>query len=106
MCHDTTAQPRALGWVDADRSPDIEQDRAAVARLARRLGYGLVWPDEISALPVSAQLPSIGADTVLMPSLDHLDVAELRRVLEIADVETASPRRSLPRRSTVAGVVR
>ncbi|MFG3617484.1 hypothetical protein [Nocardia sp. NPDC047654] len=106
MTHDITDQPRALGWIDAELSLSVEWDRAGVERLASRLGYRLVWPDEISVLPVSAQLQCIGADTVLMPSSDHLDHAELRRVQEIADVETVNPRLSLPRRSVFAEDIR
>jgi hypothetical protein len=103
MTQDITDQPRALGWIDPELSPSVEWDRAGVERLARRLGYRLIWPDEISVLPVSAQLRSVGADTVVMPSPDHLSKAELDRVQEIAHVETVSPRLSFPRRSVVAG---
>lgn len=99
------SQPRALGWINDDVSTAPEADRAAVQRLADRLGYRLVWPDEISVLPVSAQLPSIGADAVLMPAPDHLDPLELNRVMDIADVETVSPRLSFARWS-IAGAAR
>ncbi|MEU2173689.1 hypothetical protein ABZ552_05630 [Nocardia sp. NPDC019219] len=102
MTQDIANQPRALGWIDVDLSPSVEWDRAGVERLARRLGYRLIWPDEISVLPVSAQVRNIGADAVLMPSPDHLDEAELHRVQEIAHVETVNPRESFPRRSVFA----
>lgn len=100
---DQDIQPRALGWINADVSTAPDRDREAVQRLADRLGYRLVWPDEISVLPVSAQLHSIGADTVLMPAPEHLDPLELNRVMDLADVETVNPRLSFAR-WTVAGL--
>lgn len=101
--HPLDTRPRALGWIDHDTSTAPEWDRAQVERLAARLGYRLVWPDEISVLPVSAQLHSLGVDTVLMPAPHHIDPLALSRVMEIADVETVHPRLSFARWS-IAGV--
>lgn len=104
--HETQhSQPRALGWVDDDVSTAPQWDRAQVQRLADRLGYRLVWPDEISVLPVSAQVRSIGADAVLMPAPHHIDPMELSRVMDIADVETVNPRLSFAHWS-IAGAAR
>ncbi|WP_051165463.1 hypothetical protein [Nocardia testacea] len=102
--HPLDTRPAALGWINADVSAAPDRDKAAVQQLADRLGYRLVWPDEISVLPVSAQLHSLGADTVLMPAPDHLGPLELSRVMEIADVETVHPRLSFARWS-IAGAV-
>lgn len=102
---DQHGQPRALGWINDEVSTAPEWDRAAVQRLADRLGYRLVWPDEISVLPIAAQLHSLGADTVLMPAPDHLSPLELNRVMDMADVETVNPRLSFAR-WTVAGSAR
>ncbi|MGV9635747.1 hypothetical protein ACWDO0_16310 [Nocardia rhamnosiphila] len=99
--HSQDSQPRALGWINAEVSTAPDRDKAAVQRLADRLGYLLVWPDEISVLPVSAQLHSLGADTVLMPSPEHLDPLELNRVMDVADVETVNPRLSFARWTAV-----
>ncbi|MGI5217842.1 hypothetical protein [Nocardia sp. CA-290969] len=87
----------ALGWVDLDASTTPEWDRAQVLRLARRLGYHLVWPDERSLLPVADQARNAGADMVILPAPEHLGPLELNRVMDVADVETVIPRLSFAR---------
>lgn len=98
-------QPTAFGWVDDDVSAAPEWDRAQVGRLADRLGYQIVWPDEYSVLPVADQARNSGADVVILPAPDHLAPLELNRVMDVADVETVIPRLSFARWHTV-GVVR
>ncbi|MFD4401197.1 hypothetical protein ACFWPH_00385 [Nocardia sp. NPDC058499] len=90
-------EPTALGWVDDDASTAPDWHRAQVRRLAQRLGYRLVWPDERSVLHVADQARNAGVDTVIMPAPDHLDPVALNRLMDIADVETVSPRMSYAR---------
>lgn len=90
-------EPIALGWIDHDVSVAIGWDRAQMRRLARRLGYQLVWPDERSMLPVADQARDAGADAVILPTPDHLGPLELNRVMNVADVETVIPRLSFAR---------
>lgn len=88
----------ALGWIDYDISRAPETDRDRIRRLADQLGYHLVWPYEHSILRVVDQVRNAGADLVIMPATDHLDPLELDAVLDVADVETVSPRLGFPRR--------
>lgn len=96
--------PIAFGWVDEDASSAPDWDRAQVSRLARHLGYRVVWSDEYSVLSVPDQVRNIGADVVILPAPDHLGPLELNRVMDVADVETVSPRLSFARWSTVRGL--
>ncbi|WP_174188280.1 hypothetical protein [Nocardia barduliensis] len=90
-------RPTAFGWIDHDASTAPEWDRAQVCRLARRLGYRVVWPDERSVLPVADQARDAEADVVILPAPHHLGPLELNRVMDIADVETVLPRFSFAR---------
>jgi hypothetical protein len=60
--------PIAFGWIDYDSSTAPGWDRVQVLRLARRLGYHVVWPDERSVLPVADQARNAGADVVILPA--------------------------------------
>ncbi|WP_460698692.1 hypothetical protein [Nocardia thraciensis] len=82
-----------------------EWDRSQVQRLARRLGYRLVWPRELSVLPVADQARNAGADVVIVPAPDHLDPLELNATMVVADVETVLPRLSFARWS-ITGAAR
>lgn len=90
-------EPTALGWIDHDADTSPEWARAQVLRLARRLGYRVVWPDANSVLPVSEQARNAGVDAVILPSPDHLGPVDLNRVMDVADVETVLPRLSFAR---------
>ncbi len=90
-------EPIAFGWVDDDVSPAPDWDRAQVSRLARRLGYRLVWSGIRSVLPVADQVRNAAADVVITPAPEHLGPLELNRVMDIADVETVLPRLSFAR---------
>lgn len=84
--------PIALGWIDGDATSAPSWDRVQALRLANRLGYDLVWPDERSVLSVADQVRNSGADVVILPASDHLGPLELNRVMDVADVETVLPR--------------
>ena len=90
-------RPTAFGWIDHDASTALEWDAARVCRLARRLGYHVVWPDDRSVLSVADQARNAGADVVIVPAPDHLGPLELNRVMDIADVEVVLPRLSFAR---------
>lgn len=93
-------EPIAFGWVDDDMSTAADWDRAQVCRLARRLGYRLVWADVRSVLPVADQVRNAAAEVLIMPEPRHLGPLELNRVMGVADVETVLPRLSFARWST------
>ncbi|MEU6559782.1 hypothetical protein [Nocardia nova] len=89
-------RPVALGWVHPE-SPALDWDLAQVRRLARHLGYRLVWPPETSRIPLADQVRAAGAEAVITPSTDHIGVLTLHAVMWVADVETVTPRLSFAR---------
>lgn len=89
--------PTAFGWIDYEVSTAPDWDRAQVRRLAERLGYQILWPDERSVLSVADQARNAGADMVILPAPNHLGPLELNRVMDVADVETVLPRLSFAR---------
>lgn len=93
-------RPTAFGWIDYELSTAPDWDRAQVRRLAERLGYQIVWPDELSVLPVTDQARNARADVVILPSPNHLGALELNRLMDVADVETVLPRLSFARWAT------
>ncbi|WP_433621737.1 hypothetical protein [Nocardia sp. CA-120079] len=95
------ARPTALGWIDSAVSEAPHWDAALVRRLARRLGYLLVWPSDSSVLPLVDQVRAADVDAVIMPSPGHLDAITLHAVMCIVDIETATPRMSFARWATV-----
>ena len=86
----------ALGFAHPDSNVS-EWDLAQVRRLARRLGYRLVWPPETSRIPLVDQVRAVGAEAVIAPSTDHLGPVTLQAVMCVADVETVRPRLSFAR---------
>lgn len=94
-------RPTALGYVDPDVSTSLEWDRAQVQRLARHLGYLVIWPELSSVLPLFDQVRAADVDAVVMPGPHHLGPLELNRVMDLVDVETVLPRLSFARWSTV-----
>ncbi|PPJ24206.1 hypothetical protein C5E45_28270 [Nocardia nova] len=86
----------ALGWVHPE-SAALDWDIAQVRRLARHLGYRLVWPPETSRIPLADQARTAGADAVITPSTEHLGILTLHAVMGVADVETVTPRLSFAR---------
>ncbi|MGW4770796.1 hypothetical protein ACWEO2_22490 [Nocardia sp. NPDC004278] len=91
------AQPTAFAWIDPAVTTASDWDHAQVRRLARQLGFVLVWPPEITLLPLVDQVRAADVDAVISPSPEHLDVITLHAVMCIADVETACPRISFAR---------
>lgn len=89
-------RPVALGWVHPE-SASIEWDQAQARRLARALGYRLIWPPVASHIPLVDQVRQADADAVITPSTDHLGILTLHSVMTIADVETVTPRLSFAR---------
>jgi len=90
-------RPTALAWIDPDISEALDWDRAKVRRLARALGYELVWPSEDSVIPVVDQVCAADVDAVITPSPDHLGVIALNALMHVVSVETACPRISFAR---------
>ncbi len=89
-------RPTALGWVDPDISTAPEWDRAQMYRLARHLGYAMVWL-EPSLIPLVDQVRAEDVDAVIVPSPTHLHPVLLNALMDVADVETVLPRMSFAR---------
>ncbi|MEU4315911.1 hypothetical protein [Nocardia sp. NPDC024068] len=96
--------PIAFGWIDVEVSRSWEWEFAQVQRLARRLGYRLVWASAESVLPVAEQARGAGAEVVIVPAPDHLGPIALNAVMGVADVETVLPRLSFARWRLTEGV--
>ncbi|WP_237755098.1 hypothetical protein [Nocardia nova] len=75
----------------------LDWDMAQVRRLARHLGYRLVWPEEASRIPLADQARAAGAEAVIVPSTDHIGAMTLHAAMCVADVETVTPRLSFTR---------
>ncbi len=86
----------ALGWIHPE-STALDWDTAQVRRLARHLGYELVWPPETSRIPLVDQVREACADVVITPSPDHLGIMTLHALMCVTDVETVTPRLSFAR---------
>lgn len=89
-------RPTALGWIDLDVSVAPNWDRAQMQRLARHLGYILIWP-EASLTPLPDQVRTADVDAVIVPSPAHLHPVTLNALMNHADVETVLPRMSFAR---------
>lgn len=90
-------RPTALAWIDPEVSNAPNWDAAQVKRLARRLGYALVWPVPHPTIPLIDQIRTADVDAIVMPTPAHLDARTLDLVMHLADVETACPRLSFAR---------
>ncbi|WP_433732602.1 hypothetical protein ACQP0C_09755 [Nocardia sp. CA-129566] len=89
-------RPTALGWIDLEVSTAPDWDSAQMHRLARYLGYSLVWP-EFSVIPLVDQVRAADVDAVIVPSPEHLHPIMLNALMDVADVETVLPRMSFAR---------
>ncbi|MEV5835766.1 hypothetical protein [Nocardia sp. NPDC052112] len=69
--------------------------------MARRLGYALIWPPDISLVPLVDQVRAADVDAVIVPSLGYLDPLVLHTLMGITDVESIVPRMSFARWATV-----
>ncbi|MBF4998317.1 hypothetical protein IRT45_14270 [Nocardia sp. BSTN01] len=87
------AEPTALAWIADDVSETAQWHAAQLRRLARHLGYALVWPGA-SLVPLPDLVRDADVDAVLTPSPEHMDALTLNAVMALADVETVSPRLS------------
>ncbi|MEV5647813.1 hypothetical protein AB0L57_06125 [Nocardia sp. NPDC052254] len=96
-------RPIALGWV-APESAALEWGMAQVRRLAKRLGYRLVWAPDTSRIPLVDQVRETGAEAVIAPSTMDFDCMTLNALMMIADVETVHPRLSFARWATTPPV--
>ncbi|MFX0579708.1 hypothetical protein [Nocardia nepalensis] len=90
-------EPTALGWVDFETSAAPDWDRAQVRRLARRLGYELIWLSDDTVLNLVDAVRAEDVDAVITPAPNHLDLVTLNRLMTLADIETACPRTSFAR---------
>lgn len=90
-------RPTALGWIDHDTSVAPEWERAQIQRLARHLGYALIWAPVDSVLPLVDQVRQADVDIVIAPAPDHLDALTLNAVMSVVGVETVCPRLSFSR---------
>lgn len=95
-------KPIALGWIDHERNSAPDWHAAQVQRLARKLGYRLVWPADLSVLPLADQVRNTDAEAVILPAPDHIGALELDALMRGADVETVFPRLSFARWSITA----
>ncbi|WP_227979542.1 hypothetical protein [Nocardia spumae] len=91
------AHPTALAWIDPELSTAPSWDAAQLKRLARQLGYALVWPVTNRTVPVIDQIRTADVDAVVMPAPAHLDALTLDRVMHLVDIETVCPRMSFAR---------
>ncbi|MGY4101605.1 hypothetical protein ACW2Q0_18920 [Nocardia sp. R16R-3T] len=98
-------KPVALAWIDYDNSAAPQWEAAQVQRLARRLGYRLVWPERPALLPLADQVRNAGADAVILPAPDHVGPLELDGLMHVADIETVCPRLSFARWSFAGGAL-
>lgn len=88
--------PTAFGVSDPD-SEAYEWQRAQVQRLARHLGYAVIWPPDDSLLPLVDQVRQADVDVVIVPSTEHVDALTLNAVMSVAPVESVCPRLSFAR---------
>ncbi|WP_280387921.1 hypothetical protein [Nocardia wallacei] len=82
--------------MDLEVSDSVEWDVARVRRLARRLGYVLIWPD-YSPVRLVDHARAADVDVVVVPAPNHLGALEIDAVMQVADVETVCPRMSFSR---------
>lgn len=95
--------PTALGWIDPG-SAAADWHRAQVQRLARTLGYELVWADVAAVIPLVDQARVADVDVMIVPAPDHLDALTLNSLLSVVGVESACPRLSFARWAEVGPV--
>ncbi len=94
--------PTAFGVISAD-SEAHAWERAQVQRLARHLGYLMIWPPEDSLIPLPAQVREADVDIVIASSTEYLDALTLNAIMAVCGVEVVTPRLSFSRWTTGFG---
>lgn len=89
-------QPTALGVIAPD-SDAYEWHRAQIQRLARHLGYAVIWPPDDSLIPLADQARQADVDIVIVASPDHLGPLELNSLMAVVGVESVVPRLTFSR---------
>lgn len=89
--------------IDPD-SDAYDWQRAQVQRLARHLGYAVIWPQVDTVLPLTDQVRDADVDVVIIPSTDHIDALALNAVLSLVPVESVCPRLSFARWADISPV--
>ncbi|MEU6563490.1 hypothetical protein [Nocardia nova] len=79
--------------MDYDTSLAPQWDSAQVSRLARRLGYEILWTPT-SLIPLVDQVRAADVDAVIAPSTEHIDILTLNNLMSIVNVEIVLPRLS------------
>lgn len=88
--------PTALGVIGSDC--DAEQwHRAQIQRLARHLGYVVIWQPENSLIPLADQVRAADVDVVIVSSPEHLGPLELNSLMAVVAVESVVPRLTFSR---------
>lgn len=88
--------PTAFGLVHSD-SDAHQWHRAQIQRLARQLGYHLVWQPENSLIPLADQVRAADVDVVIVSSPEHLGPLELNSLMAVVAVESVVPRLTFSR---------
>jgi len=85
-------RPTAFGWINLEVSVAPHWDRAQVQRLARHLGYLIVWASEDSVIPLVDQVRAADVDVVVIPGYSDVlpDTADTSAVFA-ADITLAVP---------------
>ncbi|MGV9836615.1 hypothetical protein ACWDUL_20840 [Nocardia niigatensis] len=90
-------EPTALAYINDEVTVSPKWEVAQCQRLARQLGYQLIWPTEDHALGLADRIREIDVDAVIVPSSLHLDDTTLDRLMDSCDVEAVQPRTSYAR---------
>ena len=88
--------PTALGLLDPDGEA-YEFQRAQVQRLARTLGYKILWASETSLLPLVDQVRGADVDVVIIATIDRVDALTMNALMSLVSVECVSPRLTFAR---------
>ncbi|WP_067674678.1 hypothetical protein [Nocardia miyunensis] len=90
-------EPTAFAWINPETSLAPEWDRAQIQRLARHLGYQLIWPRVESVVPLVDQIRTAEVDIVITPAPNHLTAITLNAIMSVVNVETVCPRLTFAR---------
>ncbi|WP_040826973.1 hypothetical protein [Nocardia jiangxiensis] len=88
--------PTAFGIV----APDSDAHKwhwAQIHRLAKHLGYAVIWQPDDSVIPLADQARKADVDIAIVASPDHLGPLELNSLMAVVDVESVVPRLTFSR---------